>query len=114
MALGVGLCFLAAVFAIEAKLAWFSPAGTPPAQVSPSKMQPAGAPKLVAHALPAPVASESALAAAPLLVTLILLAPLTPFAFSTTKRHRMSIYASPAFSLLLRRPPPQSWFSFEQ
>lgn len=49
--LGIVLCFLAALFAIEAKLAWYSPARGPASQISASKLQPTEAPRLVAEAL---------------------------------------------------------------
>lgn len=50
---GLVLCLLAALFAIEAKLAWYAPDGNPTAQISAAKLQAADAPRLVAQALSA-------------------------------------------------------------
>lgn len=49
--LGLVLCVLAALFSIEAKVAWYAPASSPATQISASKLQQADAPRLVAHAL---------------------------------------------------------------
>ena len=49
--LGLLLCVLAALFAIEAKLAWYGPAASPATQISASKLQPSEAPRVVAQAL---------------------------------------------------------------
>src|ERR1700693_272133 len=46
--LGMLLCLLAALFAIEAKVAWFGPYGSPTAQISSAKLQPPDAPKIAA------------------------------------------------------------------
>lgn len=60
--LGIVLCLLAALFAIESKLAWYEPVGSPTFQISASKLQAAEAPRLVAQALasslPAPHLQE--------------------------------------------------------
>jgi hypothetical protein len=45
------LCLLAAVFAIEAKLAWYVPDGGITAPISASKLQAADAPRRVAQAI---------------------------------------------------------------
>ena len=62
--LGIVLCLLAALFAIESKLAWYEPVGSPTFQISASKLQAAEAPRLVAQALasslPAPYLEEIA------------------------------------------------------
>jgi hypothetical protein len=50
---GLVLCVLAALFALEAKLAWYGPAHSPSAQISSSKLQPTDAPRLVANAIAA-------------------------------------------------------------
>ena len=49
--LGLVLCILAALFSIEAKVAWYVPSSNPATQISASKLQQADAPRLVAHAL---------------------------------------------------------------
>ena len=49
--MGIALCLLAALFAIEAKLAWYGPHGSPATQISASKLMVTDAPRLVAQAL---------------------------------------------------------------
>lgn len=49
--MGLALCLLAALFAVEAKLAWYRPDGSTASQISASKLQRADAPRLVAKAL---------------------------------------------------------------
>jgi hypothetical protein len=41
------LCLLAALFAVEAKVAWFGPDGSPSVQISSAKLQPPDAPKVI-------------------------------------------------------------------
>jgi predicted metal-binding membrane protein len=106
-ALGVVLCALAAVFAFEAKLAWFSPAHSPSAQISAAKLQPTDAPRQVAQALTSPAPLHFAPAEAPLLLTLaLLIAAMVPVIVPVRDRHKVS--ASPSFfPPLFLRPPPQ-------
>jgi len=108
MGIGVVLCFLAAIFAFEAKLAWFSPAGTPTAQISFAKLQPSDAPKLIAQALAAPDASQHFPVEAPLLLAIaLLLALLVRFDSRKLTHDGNSVYASASCSPpLFRRPPP--------
>lgn len=49
--LGLVLCVLAALFSMEAKLAWYIPSSNPATQISASKLQQADAPRMIAHAL---------------------------------------------------------------
>ena len=49
--LGIILCLLAGLFAVESKIAWFSPAGSSAAHISSAKLQAADAPRLIARAL---------------------------------------------------------------
>jgi hypothetical protein len=106
---GLVLCLLAALFAFEAKIAWFSPAGTPSAQISATKLQPADAPRLIARALAAPVSQRLAADPSLLLAVALLLAPKAPFAFRESARDRIKVYASSSFSPpMFRRPPPHS------
>jgi hypothetical protein len=106
-ALGVVLCLLAAVFAFEAKLGWFSPAGSPPAQISSAKLQPADAPRLLAEALTAPASLQLVSAEALLLVVFtVSIATVAPFRGSV--RDGVRAFGSPSFSPpLFLRPPPQ-------
>jgi hypothetical protein len=53
-ALGVLLCLLAAVFAVEAKVGWYSPNGHIRVELSATKLQAADAPRHVGEALTAP------------------------------------------------------------
>ena len=102
--LGILLCLLAALFAVEAKLAWFGPEGSPAAQISASKLQPADAPKIPSqNHLPAfPVALFLQLAAVLVLVTM---------GRGTTGAHRpipeRVLLGLPGFNhSLFFRPPP--------
>lgn len=105
-ALGVMLCLLAALFAIEAKLAWFSPAGSPSAQVSAAKLQLADAPRHVSQALAAPDPQHFS-AEVPVLLLFALLLTAAPVLLSP-QDSRARVSASPGFySPLFRRPPPQ-------
>ena len=107
---GAVLCFLAAAFAFEAKLAWFSPSGTPVAQISASKLQPADAPRLMAQALAAPDTAQHSLPEVPLLFAVaLLLFPIVCFSFRRSTLEGAEVPAFSGFSSpLLRRPPPQS------
>ena len=49
--MGIVLCLLAALFAVEAKVACYGRLGSAPSQISASKLKVADAPRLVAHAL---------------------------------------------------------------
>jgi hypothetical protein len=53
-ALAFGLCLLAFLFAVEAKLAWFSPARGPAADIRAAKALPADTPVVVSHGITAP------------------------------------------------------------
>jgi hypothetical protein len=101
------LCALAAVFAFEAKVAWFSPAGSPSAQISAAKLQPADAPKQIAEALASPVPLHYAPAQAPLLLVFaVLIAVTVPFRGSV--RDGLKVLPSSSFyPPLFLRPPPQ-------
>ncbi len=53
-ALALGLCLLAFGFAMEAKLVWYSPAGSSGSDIAAAKARPADLPVVVSHGLPAP------------------------------------------------------------
>src|SRR5438045_7704027 len=105
--LGILLCLLAALFAVEAKIAWFSPAGSSTAQISYAKARPAEPPKAFPEHLtsPAPLPPEFAQAA-----TLVAAALLLAIAATSVVRLapvRPQVSASPGFSAaLFFRPPP--------
>ena len=102
--LGMFLCLLAALFAVEAKVAWFGPDGSPSAQISASKLQPADAPK-VATPIDAPSFPTAWLSE----IAVILAFALNWRRISVLPRQRWSsrIPASPSFfPSLFFRPPP--------
>ncbi len=102
-ALGIMLCLLAALFAVEAKIAWFSPAGSATAQISYAKARPAESPKALSQRLTSPgldfVGTATVLAAA-------LLPAMTTMVVRRTPEH-LQTGVSPGFrSSLFYRPPP--------
>jgi hypothetical protein len=106
-ALGIMLCLLAALFAVEAKIAWFSPAGSALAQISSAKARPAEPPKILPDrfASPTPPAYDFSGSAELVALALVLLAA-TMFAARVTQP-RPQVCASPGFSAsLFFRPPP--------
>ena len=102
--LGILLCLLAALFAVEAKLAWFGPEGSPTAQISSAKLQPADAPKALAqsHVPSIPFALFRQFAA--ILVLLSITCPLVLIA--TPVRASIDPGSPGFFSSLFFRPPP--------
>jgi hypothetical protein len=105
------LCLLAALFAFEAKLAWFSPAGTPCAQISAAKLQPAAAPKLIAEVLAAHNASQHSRAEASALLASALFVALIPQPLAGMGHKGFDPEPSISHSFLphlFRRPPPKS------
>jgi hypothetical protein len=103
--LGIVLCLLAALFAIESKLAWYGPDGSPTAQVSASKLQAAEAPRLVAQALastlPIPHFPETAQ-----ILALILAAGAARSAPLPEKAQPARLISSSLSPHLFFRPPP--------
>jgi hypothetical protein len=107
--IGSVLCLLAAIFAFEAKLAWFSPAGTPCAQISAAKLQPADAPRLIAQVLAAPHAWPHFPAEAHLLLAVVLFVTMATQFFLGVDHEGVKPLIFAVFSPhLFRRPPPQS------
>lgn len=51
LALAIGLCLLAFLFAVEAKLAWYSPSSGPLGAIQSAKARPADAPDEVPYAV---------------------------------------------------------------
>lgn len=108
-AIGAALCLLAALFAFEAKLAWFSPAGTSCKQISATKLQPADAPKLIAQALATRQAAHHFPAEPRLLAGVAFLVAQIPQSFNEVDHKGFKPLFSLAFSPhLFRRPPPKS------
>jgi hypothetical protein len=95
------------LFAVEAKMAWYIPAGSANAQISSAKLMPADAPKLIAQAIDSqaqasPIFDENV---ARVVVALLYLATVSLIA--RAGRSRLQVSASPSFSIsLFFRPPP--------
>jgi hypothetical protein len=101
------LCLLAALFAVEAKMAWYSPAGSASAQISASKLQPADVSKVISRSISAqaPPGPDFIVNAAVVAVAILSMATISLVA--RTVPSRLQISASPAFSsCLFFRPPP--------
>lgn len=102
--IGVVLCLLAALFAIEAKLAWYAPDNAPASQISASKLLAADAPRIVAQAV------AFSLLPLPYLDAIFLLAlVLTAAAIEFVHRTPLGLPKPRAFdysSSLFFRPPP--------
>ena len=98
------LCLLAVVFAVEAKLAWFGPDGSPTAQISAAKLQPADAPKITAHSHASSLPAALLLQFAEISVVVLM----GRAAIRTPQRVSAStIPGSPSFfPSLFFRPPP--------
>jgi hypothetical protein len=102
--LGILMCLLAALFAVEAKVAWFGPDGGPTAQISSTKLQPADAPKVAT-----PIDAPSFPAAWLPEIAVILAFALNWRRMSVLPRQRWSctIPGSPSFfPSVFFRPPP--------
>ena len=102
-ALGIVLCVLAALFALEAKIAWFSPAGTATAQISYNKAQPAEPSRLLPGAVPAAAfdpAEMTGLVLAALHLPIAILGVVSLLAVNTR------LCPAPPFFALFFRPPP--------
>ena len=107
-ALGVMLCLLVALFAVEAKIAWFSPAGSANAQISFAKARPAEPPRMLSQGFvsPASPAHDFAGSAMLLAVACLLLASAT-LGFYRVVPARPQVCVSPGFTAsLFFRPPP--------
>lgn len=105
--LGALLCLLAALFAVEAKMAWYAPPESGAIHVSADKLQAAEAPRLVAQAL-------AAAAQLPVLIFVLPLFLLCKAIINTA--HRQAVYAARSVAMdtpallttLFFRPPPVS------
>lgn len=102
--IGVVLCLLAALFAIEAKLAWYAPDSAPASQISASKLLAADAPRIAEQAVASSLLPLSFIDAL-FLLALVLTAPAIGFVHRTPIRlpkPRACDYSSSLFF----RPPP--------
>jgi len=106
-ALGILLCLLAALFSLEAKIAWFSPAGSARAQISYDKARPAEPPKALPQRLVSPAALARDFAGTATRLVAVLLADVTAAMVVKQGPARPPVSASPGFSpSLFYRPPP--------
>jgi hypothetical protein len=106
-ALGILLCVLAALFAVEAKIGWFSPAGSANAQISYAKARPAEPPKAPASRLaPSPSIADPFAQTALLVAAVLSLAALAMQATLLFPRApRLSASQGLSVSLFFRPPP---------
>jgi hypothetical protein len=106
-AVGIMLCLLIALFAVEAKIAWFSPAGSASAQISFAKARPAEPPKSLPQRFAAPeLTAHDFAGTAALLAVALLLVTITKLV-AQARPAWPQVSASPGFSAsLFFRPPP--------
>ena len=105
-ALGLMLCVLAALFAIEAKMAWYLPTSTPTTQISATKLQQADAPLLVAHALSSSDNFVSHLNEVAKVLSLRVIVEEPGFRWRTAETHLDRVIPSSFTPQLFFRPPP--------
>jgi hypothetical protein len=107
MALGIMLCALATLFAVEAKIAWFSPARSASAQISFDKARPADPPKVLPTRFWVPAAPAYDLAGMMALASAVLHLTATAKGMARPAAFNSRISAFPGFSAaLFFRPPP--------
>jgi len=104
--LALGLCLLAALFAVEAKTAWYRPANGPGSDIQSQKARPVDLPALLSHGTTLPPAALQ-----PVLVFLASVAAIawtgTAFVSEVDPGFHIAVCASPYFSPgLFFRPPP--------
>jgi hypothetical protein len=108
-ALGIVLCLLAALFSVEAKIAWFSPTGATRAEIRYDKATPAEPTKALAHRFAAPAPGTQDFAGTTTLILAALLTLMAGFSVAGLVPVRPQIYVSTAFSpALYFRPPPSA------
>jgi hypothetical protein len=105
-ALGIMLCLLAALFAVEAKIAWFSPAGSASAQISFAKARPAEPPKTLPQRLVSPAPAYDFAGAATLVVLALLLVTTTWFVAAMVPTEPQVSASFNYCASLFFRPPP--------
>lgn len=106
-ALGIVLCLLAALFSLEAKIAWFSPSGTASAQISYDKASPAEPTKALPLSVVSPEPPAHDLAGTAALVATALLLAMASVLVVRLAPARQKVHVHPGFSsALLYRPPP--------
>ncbi len=107
-ALGMVLCLLAVIFAVEAKLAWYSQDATARVELSALKLRADEAPKQIADMQGASSALPDLLPQIELILAFSLVAVVGAFRPDNADSH-LRITASPgAYPPLFLRPPPHS------
>lgn len=105
-ALGVMLCLLATLFAVEAKMASYNAAGVSASEISAGKLQPTEGTKALPLAVSSSVLIDTSIDDAMQMVGGVL-SLLTATALFGILPKRVSVSASPSFSAsLFFRPPP--------
>ena len=105
-ALGIMLCLLAALFAVEAKIAWFSPAGSASAQISFAKARPAEPPKTLPQRIVSLTPADNFAGAATFVVLALLLVTTHPFVSVVVPTEPQVSGSSNYCPSLFFRPPP--------
>jgi hypothetical protein len=106
-ALGIMLCLLVALFAVEAKIAWFSPAGSASAQISFAKARPAETPKMLSQGFVSPATPAHDFAGIAMLFAIAWLLASATIGIRRVVAARPQVCVSPGFTAsLFFRPPP--------
>ncbi|MBS1801875.1 MAG: hypothetical protein JST28_00830 [Acidobacteria bacterium] len=99
--LGLLFCALAALFAVEAKLAWYGPDPGPVSQISSSKLQATDAPRIIAEAISV---STPVVHVAPIVLVVALLA-FCAFAMSAEADSTRQVFVGFSPQVFFRPPP---------
>lgn len=102
---GIVLCLLAALFAVESKIAWFGPNGGTAAQISASKLQASPAPRLVMQALAETLQTQHFPQSATVVLLLLMLGA-TRFLPRPAEGRAVCVPSSNFSPQLFFRPPP--------
>jgi hypothetical protein len=101
------LCLLVALFAVEAKIAWFSPAGSATAQISFAKARPAEPPRMLSQGFVSPATPAHDFAGTAMLLAIAWLLASATIGFRRIVPTRPQVCVSPGFTAsLFFRPPP--------
>ncbi|HEY1896649.1 MAG TPA: hypothetical protein VGG62_10275 [Terracidiphilus sp.] len=101
------LCLLVALFAVEAKIAWFSPAGSASAQISFAKARPAETPKMLSQGFVSPATPAHDFAGIAMLFAIAWLLASATIGIRRVVAARPQVCVSPGFTAsLFFRPPP--------
>jgi hypothetical protein len=107
-ALALFLSLLVAVFAVEAKMAWFSPAGSPECEIQTAKAWPGETSQMVARSASVANTFNLLIPAVLLLVSAACLNARTNLSIQETQNQAISLVAETQFHSphLFFRPPP--------